>query len=333
MGRIALPLDRRELELDARLRTIAARHGGVVSAAQARATGAVPGDIRRLLQHHLWSRERRGVYRDVRYVSLAADPAHAARAASAIAAMSDGVVVSHLSAVRLLGLPTPPWLPDQVSLTRRPPSHGNDAAGTDVHVAAFDEDSVQMVDGIPILGGARLVVDCCQVLDGPDALAVADGVLRAKGATLGQLQAAVIERHGVPYHHGAALVVERADPGAENWFESISRWWLLEAGLPRPSLQVPLRDGLGVVRARVDMLLEEEGVVGEADGAGKYDGGPRLLFEEKRREDWIRQFHQLEVVRWVPAEMRTRKGRDGVVARWWDAIDRARGRRRHRRDA
>jgi hypothetical protein len=38
------------------------------------------------------------------------------------------------------------------------------------------------------------------------------------------------------------LVVERADPLAESWFESVSRWWLQEAGLPRPRLQVPFTD-------------------------------------------------------------------------------------------
>jgi hypothetical protein len=110
----------------------------------------------------------------------------------------------------------------------------------------------------------------------------------------------------------------RADPLAANWFESTSRWWLLEAGLPRPQLQVPFTDGAGRV-ARVDMLFGR--VVGEADGAGKYDE-PGALFAEKQRDDGLRDLHRLEFVRWVPAEMRTRRGRAEVVARF----DRATGR-------
>jgi hypothetical protein len=109
----------------------------------------------------------------------------------------------------------------------------------------------------------------------------------------------------------AELVVDRADPLAANWFESSSRWWLLEAGLPRPRLQVPFSDKRGRV-AKVDMLIGR--VVGEADGAGKYDD-PGALFAEKLREDWLRD---------VPgrgravgaAEMRSRSGRAEVVARF-----------------
>ena len=71
--------------------------------------------------------------------------------------------------------------------------------------------------------------------------------------------------------------------------------------MPRPRLQVAFTDGRGR-SARVDMLFDR--VVGEADGAGKYDE-PGALFAEKQREDWLRDVHRLEVVRWVPAEMRS----------------------------
>ena len=55
-------------------------------------------------------------------------------------------------------------------------------------------------------------------------------------------------RHSAERRRVAEQVVERADPLAANWFESISRWWLLEAGLPRPRLQVPFSDKRGRVR-------------------------------------------------------------------------------------
>ena len=82
--------------------------------------------------------------------------------------------------------------------------------------------------------------------------------------------------------------------------------------MPRPRLQVAFTDGRGR-SARVDMLFDR--VVGEADGAGKYDE-PGALFAEKQREDWLRDLHRLEVVRWVPAEMRSRRGRAEVVGRF-----------------
>jgi hypothetical protein len=76
---------------------------------------------------------------------------------------------------------------------------------------------------------------------------------------------------------------------------------------------VPFADGGGRVRARVDMLVGR--VVGEADGAGKYDE-PGALFAEKQREDWLRDAHRVEVVRWVPVEMRSSRGRAEVAARF-----------------
>ena len=54
------------------------------------------------------------------------------------------------------------------------------------------------------------------------------------------------------------------------------------------------------------MLVDR--VVGEADGVGTH-AEPGVLFAEKQREDWLRDVHQLEVVRWVLAEMRSRSGR------------------------
>jgi hypothetical protein len=80
-----------------------------------------------------------------------------------------------------------------------------------------------------------------------------------------------------------------------------------------------LADGSSLV-AKVDMLIGR--VVGEADGAGKYDE-PGALFAEKRREDWLRDVHRVEVVRWVPAEMRSRQGRADVVGRFLRAAERA----------
>ena len=66
-------------------------------------------------------------------------------------------------------------------------------------------------------------------------------------------------------------MVSRADGRAESWLESVSRWWILEDGLPVPQLQVELGDGPdGIVR--LDMLFPEHGVAGEADGLGKYSG-------------------------------------------------------------
>jgi Transcriptional regulator, AbiEi antitoxin len=302
----------------------AATQGGVVTAAQCRAVGVDDRAVRELLAAGLWTRARRGIYADAAFVPWAPKPtagralldaSHHAECAALLACLARPAVVSHLSAVRLLGLPLPPGRPDSLAcITRRAPAPTNDPLLGDVHVLDYDDADVVEVAGVPVLAGARLVLDCCDVLAPDSALAVADAALGRELTTPAALRIAL--RRRCTRLRAADLiaeqVVERADPLAENWFESSSRWWLLEAGLPRPRLQVTFADGRGR-SARVDMLFDR--VVGEADGAGKYDE-PGALFAEKQREDWLRDLHRLEVVRWVPAEMRSRRGRAEVAARF-----------------
>jgi hypothetical protein len=287
--------------------------------------GADATVIRRLLGAGGWRRARRGVYRDTgfaaRRLPLAAVAQHA-RCAGLVAALGSGVVVSHLTAARLLGLPLPPGARSEVILTRRPPARSNRVGpATRVHVADYADADVREVQGVPVLAGARLVLDCCSALSPPDALAVADAALRRNLVAGAELRAALQERRRRPGVRTAALVVGRADPLAESWLESVSRWWLAESGLPRPVLQQRFVDDRGFVRARVDFWFPEQGVVGEADGEGKYTE-PAALYAEKMREDWLRDRHRVEVVRWVTDEMMDPRSRTAVVDRLRRAIDR-----------
>ncbi|MHA6783784.1 type IV toxin-antitoxin system AbiEi family antitoxin domain-containing protein [Pseudonocardia saturnea] len=321
MGRRRAPLPASLRLLDSALRALAAERGGVVTAAQVHALGGDDSAIRTLVGSGGWWRARRGVYLDRRRsVDARGDAAHHARCAALLASLRAPAVVSHLSAVRLLGLPLPPdGGGGRACVTRRPPAPSNDPLLGDVHVTDYDETDVVLVDGVPVLAGARLVLDCCAVLAPDSALAVADAALRRGLTTADDLEDELRRRRGHAGAPAAALVVERADPGGTNWFESMSRWWLLEAGLPRPRLQVPFADALRY--AEVDMWFEEYRTIGEADGAGKYDE-PGALFAEKRREDWLRDRRDVEVVRWVPVEMRGPRGRREVVARFERAFAR-----------
>ena len=84
--------------------------------------------------------------------------------------------------------------------------------------------------------------------------------------------------------------------------ESLSRARMLELGVPRPQLQVPVEDADGPI-GLVDFGWP--GVAGEFDGRRKYavpaGATPReaeqVLWAEKRREDRIRR--QLRLARWT----------------------------------
>jgi hypothetical protein len=311
------------LALDRRMQVLARTRGGVVSQVDCRALDVDAGAIRALIRSGLWCRDRRGIYRDTRLVlTRGTDVAHHRRCAALLAALAGPAVVSHVSAVRLLRLPLPPGRGEpRACITRRPPAPSNDPLLGDVHVSGYDDADVRIVGGPPVLAGARLVLDCCAVLPPDSALAIADAALQRHLTTRQRLAHELERRRGRNGTPVAAVVLERADPLAANWFESMSRWWLLEAGLPRPELQVGFADDHGQVPAVVDMWFRGQRTVGEADGAGKYDE-PGALFAEKRREDWPRDTHEVEVVRWVPAEMRTPQGRHEVAARFHRAFAR-----------
>lgn len=308
------------------MRAVARGQGGAVTAAQCLALGADASDIRCLLRHGEWRRIRRGVYLDA-HRSPSGTDAHLHRCAAVLAGLrATGGVVSGLSAARILGLPLPPLVDGAVSLTRRPPAptsgpRSTAGVGVRVHLRPYDDADVVEVAGVPVLSGARLVLDCCATLPPDSALAIADAAVARRLTTVARLREAAQRHRGRFGADVARRVAEPVDPLADNWFESSSRWWLLEAGLPRPELQVPFTDEHGVVRAKVDMLMRGAWTVGEADGAGKYDERGALL-AEKRREDWLRDTHRPEVVRWVPAEMRTPDGRRTVVDRFLRAFAR-----------
>jgi hypothetical protein len=308
------------------MRLVARGQGGVITAAQCRRLGADDSHIRRLLGSGEWRRIRRGVYADAQ-ARRSDTSGHLRQCAAVLAALSTGAgAVSHASAARLLKLPLPPRVEARISITRRPPAPTNGprsgpAGRVAVHLANYDDADITYIDGVPVLTGARLVLDCCDVMPPDSAIAVADAALTRKLTSHEQLREELHRRRGRPGTRVARIVVERSAPGPESWFESMSRWWLLEAGLPRPQLQVAFPSGTSDRDPRVDMWFAAQRTVGEADGAGKYDE-PGALCAEKMREDWLRDTYDVEVVRWVPREMRTPAGRSMVVSRFHRAFAR-----------
>jgi hypothetical protein len=318
-----MPVDHdRLMMLSLRMSARAARAGGVIGAVEARALGAQDGDLRALLRAGLWVRLRRGVYGDATYRPTCADGEHLRDAAAVLAACGGNAVVSGVSGAQLLGLPVAVRSrAETVMLTRRPPVHGNPPAGASVQVRSYDDQNVIPVDGIPVLAGPDVVLDCATRLPGPDALAVADAALRAGIVDGPSLQSALLERAGDPGARSMRRIVQLADPGAETWLESVSRWWIVDGGLPTPVLQHEFSDGYRT--ARTDFYFPDQRTVGEADGAGKYDVGRAALVAEKEREEWLRDAFGVEVVRWMAPDVATAGRRRMLMSRFQAAFARS----------
>jgi hypothetical protein len=167
--------------------------------------------------------------------------------------------------------------------------------------------------GIHLTTPGRTVADCLRQLHLADGVAVADAALRQGLVSLGGLAALRREQRrwqGVTRTDAALPLL---DPRRENWLESASAAVLGEWGLPLAVPQVEVLDERGDFLGRVDAYWEEAGVVGEADGRGKYledDNGSSLparavaerLVASAARESRLRDIG-LEVIRWDPSEV------------------------------
>lgn len=135
----------------------------------------------------------------------------------------------------------------------------------------------QVVAGLRVTSALRAAFDCMSVMDFPDALAIADSVLRLSGMRNTTLMS--LMRRDFRGRRGIARVLATccwADPRPENGGESVARAIMIERGVALPALQVELVDPLDERRRfRVDFSwLGKDGrpSVGELDGLIKYTG-------------------------------------------------------------
>ncbi|PZE95811.1 hypothetical protein DEI95_00185 [Curtobacterium sp. MCBD17_008] len=228
----------------------------------------------------------------------AADPRtrHLARIDAIDDRIAQRLVVSHVSAVALHGLPWSGELPEVVDvidphretaqslrLLRKHPGKGR---ATRV---------VRTPSGRAVTDLLTTVVDIALTQELRRSVPVLDVALQ-RGTDRAALQAELSSRSAVHGRDRARFAIAFADQRTGSVGESIARVALDEVGAPRPRLQVDFQDRAGFV-ARVDFWFPDQGIVLEFDGAAKYwDPALRaagltaedVLVQEKRREDRLR---------------------------------------------
>jgi hypothetical protein len=296
-----------------RLRVVAAGQGGVFLPRQAREAGVSRAQLATLVRRGAWLAVRRGVIAERLWGD--GDAPHAVSCAARLLVSDEGAVVSYASAGVLHGLPyidvpaaptlTVPRLDEVLHL---------DACCT----SRLPADHRQVLGGLPVTTGERTVSDLLRTAgDRFAAQALADGA-RRHGISPGGVHEVLESCAGWPGVSQARTAWAHADGRRESPLESRCTVWFREGGLPEPEPQVLVSDGDGFW-ARVDFLFRSQRTVVEADGRLKYDD-PRALWDEKRREDRLRELG-FEVVRATWAD-----GRDGgaeLVLRVLRAFERA----------
>jgi hypothetical protein len=232
------------------------------------------------------------------------------------------LVASHDTAALALGLPLPMTqrsAQGPVHLTRPPTLHARSerSSARRLHLAVLAPHQVVTVpSGLVVTSVGRTALDVAAGLSLPEGLMLVDAAARRdfanltgsldrrhyanerlRRAALVPLEAAVEERRRG--QHRLRALVGLADVRRESPLESLSFGHMVEAGLPVPRLQVPIRaNGRTYV---ADFLWEQARVIGEADGAGKYADASAFVQEKVREGDLADLGYAL--VRWTGREM------------------------------
>jgi hypothetical protein len=324
---------------------VAEPRDGVITAADALQAGYGHPEIRQLLSSGRWIRLRRGVYISAADLARAQASGRGHRAscvALLLALDRPTAAISHDTAARLWGLPTPRGRDEVLRLTD--PSRWRRGPDYVMSRAPLGQGDVWRTGFVRLTSAARTLVDCAREWPLEDAVVALDAALLAERTTIGALHSGAASVHSWPGAARAVRAVALADGRAESPLETRGRLRIVGSGFPTPELQVEIRTG-GRLVGVADAWFDEAAVAVEFDGQVKYTdpwrnrSPERVLWEEKRREDELRAL-DIRVVRvadadlggrrWPGTEGRLREllGLPGPRGRRFTAVPRAQGLRR-----
>ena len=246
-------------------------------------------------------RIRRGAYCPAeRWQALDDRQRHLLRMRAVAEASGREVVFCGLSAAAAWNLPLVERFPGDVEVVGFPSSGGGRSQG-DVRRRPLQTTGLRVNerDGLLVTGVASTAVQLALQLGFADAVGVLDRALWGRNPDRIEFEELVLEleRIGPRYRRSAALAAILFAVGASDSLgESIARARLHELGYPPPVLQAPLADERGLI-GRVDFYWPDHGIIGEFDGAVKYQrtemlGGrspAETVWREKQREDRLRR--------------------------------------------
>jgi hypothetical protein len=164
--------------------------------------------------------------------------------------------------------------------------------GIQTHRDRIEDDEIVLVAGMPVTSPARTALDIGCWYPTMTAVAGIDALARAievKTADVELLARRCPGRRGVAR---ARQAIELFDAGAQSPKESWLRVVLIQAGLPRPQTQIPVRDEFGRPFAYLDMGWEDVKV------AVEYDGEQHR--SDRRQYSWdVRRLETLERLGWI----------------------------------
>lgn len=286
--------------------------GGGASADTLRQWGLSEGQIRRLARDGALRRVSRGCYA---LPTATGGPTWASRRShhlmSLVAQLTPDSVAALRTAALLWNLPISsiPTRPEVI----RPPRAGRRKQVRTV-CTGLAPDEVTTVNGVLVTTLERTAVDVALDLPVPAALITVDAALRS-GASRRLMWDILGRRGAVGGARDARRAIAWGDEYAESALESFGRGQLMVRGVPRPECNMTF--AFQGEEFRPDTRWKGLGLIGEADGRGKYDDeetDPQTLWAEKLRQQWFEDELGMGAFRWIDKEMA--RTPDEAAARW-----------------
>lgn len=161
---------------------------------------------------------------------------------------------------------------------------------------------------------ARAAYDTGRHLPRDDAVRHLDALANATGLTAEHVAPIIARYKGARHIRRLRAAVDLMDGGAQSPKETWLRLLLIDAGYPRPTTQIPVRDDYGRAFAYLDMGWEDVKIAVEYDG-GHHGGADQWRWDVKRlRKVLARNWLHVQVIGGDrPDEILSRVGRA------WDA--------------
>lgn len=267
---------------DAVLAALAAANYGLVRWSDLVLVGLHPDDVRYVLRRSRWQRVQRGVYA-ARGTTMSG--VVRARAATISPAMYSPVVASHHTAARLHGLPlVHDRGPEHVTVCR--PGRRPQRRDLWFHAHRLPTAHVTRVGDVPCTTVARTLVDLFLIADRLTATWATEYAVRSGMVSLDEVRDVAMAPLGLPGIRRVRDVFREIEPASESPLETAIRLVLADADLPRPTVQLPVRDGAGRVIYRVDLGFGPERVAVEADGRAVHEA-PEALLRDRWRQNHL----------------------------------------------
>ena len=235
----------------------------------------------------------RGVYLDAQVPDDLAS-----RAACLALRLPPSAVVARLSAAWLYGVdgraPDQLALPPPVECVVPPGRQPLRRPGVRCYTASLADDCTE-IGGVPVTTPLRTALDLLRWLPPHMGLAVADALAGAGLVTRGDL----VERTmAAPRLRGigrARYLADLVEPRTESFGESWLRLRIVDAGFPRPTVQIEVFDARGLCVYRLDLGWEDRRVAIEYDGEA-YHSSPEQVRHDRLRRALIEREHGWQVL-------------------------------------